>query len=48
LERRDVKGSASLLEKCYVNLMQPPDQKSRPLAERPGIAAFLPCFLGHP
>jgi hypothetical protein len=30
-----------------VNLVQPPDQKSRPLAERPGITGLSRWLPGH-
>src|SRR6266699_3784270 len=47
LQRRNLESCASLLKKRDVNLVQPPDQKSRPLVERPGIAALLRWLLGH-
>ena len=47
LQRGDIKGGAFLLEQRDVNLMKPSDQESRPLPERPGIVAFVHCFLGH-
>ena len=47
LERGDLEGSAFLLEERDVDLMQPPDQKSRPLPQRPGIAALVHCVPGH-
>jgi hypothetical protein len=47
LQRRNLKGSAALLEQRDVNLVQPPDQKSRPLAERPGITGLSHWLRGH-
>jgi hypothetical protein len=47
LQRSDVEGRAFLLEQRDVDLMQPPDQKSRPLPERPRIAALVHCVFGH-
>jgi hypothetical protein len=48
LQRGDLEGSAFLLEERDMDLMQPPDQKSRPLPQRPGIAALVHCVVGHP
>jgi hypothetical protein len=47
LQRGDIEGSAFLLKQRDMDLMQSPDQKSRPLPERPGITAFVHCFPGH-
>jgi len=35
------------VEQRDVNLVQPPDQKSRPLAERPGITGLSRWLPGH-
>jgi hypothetical protein len=47
LQRRKVKGGSFLLKQRNMDLMQPPDQKSRPFLQRPGASALLPCFSGH-
>jgi hypothetical protein len=47
LQRRNLKSSAALVEQRDVNLVQPPDQKSRPLVERPGIAGLSRRRPGH-
>src|ERR1700675_4122935 len=47
LQRRDLKTSAALVEQRDVNLVQPPDQKSRPLVERPGITGLSRWLAGH-
>jgi hypothetical protein len=47
LQRRDLKSSTALVEQRDVNLVQPPDQKSRPLVERPGITGLSRRLPGH-
>jgi hypothetical protein len=47
LQRRYGKRRAFFLEQRDVNLMQAPDQKSRPLLERPGIVVVLLSLPGH-
>jgi len=47
LQRRQVEGRALLLKQGDMNLVQPPDQKSRPLLQRPGAAALSRCLTGH-
>jgi hypothetical protein len=47
LQRRNLKRSAALLEQRDVNLVQPPDQKSRPLVERPGFTGLWRWLPGH-
>jgi len=47
LQRRNLKSSAALVEQRDVNLVQPPDQKSRPLVERPGITGLSRWLPGH-
>ena len=47
LQRRDLKSSTALVEQRDVNLVQPPDQKSRPLVERPGITGLSRWLPGH-
>ena len=47
LQRRNLKRSAALLEQRDVNLVQPPDQESRPLVERPGITGLWRWLPRH-
>jgi hypothetical protein len=44
LQRRQIKRGAFSLKQRDVDLVQPPDQKSRPFFQRPGTAAPLRCF----
>jgi hypothetical protein len=47
LQRREIKGRASFLEQRHVDLMQPPDQKSRPFLQRPVTSALSYCLPDH-
>lgn len=47
LQRRNLKSSAALVEQRDVDLVQPPDQKSRPLVQRPGIGGLSRWLPGH-
>jgi hypothetical protein len=44
LQRREIKRGALFLKQCDVDLVQPPNQKPRPLFQRPGAIAPLYCF----
>jgi hypothetical protein len=47
LQRRDLEGRAFFLEQGDVDLMQPPDQVTRPLLERPRAFGFRRASSGH-